>query len=236
MDPLKAFWLFIFPAALLATTLVGLALALVFANKAAQRLFSLTERAIIAFSILISILIIPLYFSPLYKYGLFIVVLAIWNIITASLRVRWMNTVAIILHIILIIYLFDPFAGSAYFNLTYFRNENGTADYTANGIWHGTKRLYFSMREVGDDFGRCVRYFDYFMYDQQAIDYRFNSPRIWTFGYCSDQYLLALYLFQGFIIIVAIILLILLLIGRVLRFRKNMAVPIELEVLTDPLY
>jgi len=230
---MKAFWLFIFPAALLATTLVTLALSLVFANKAAQRLFSFTERKIIEFSILICILIIPLYFSPLYKYGLFIVLLACWSIIVASLRVRWINTVAIIGYIILLIYLFDPFAGSAFFNLTYFRNHLGTGDFTANGIWHGTKRLYYGMRPPGDDLGRCVRYYDYFLYDQTAVDYRFNNPRIFTFGYCADEYLLALYLFQGFIIIVAFILFVLLLIARVLRFRKISASPIELEVRTD---
>jgi len=174
-----------------------------------------------------------LYFSPLYKYGLFIVLLADWGIIAASLRVRWINTVAIVLYIVLLIYLFDPFAGSAFFNLTYFRNQWGTSDYTANGIWHGTKRLYFSMRDVGDELGRCVRYYDYFLYDQNAIDYRFNSPRIHTFGYCADQYLIALYIFQGFIIIVSLLLFTLLLIARVLRFRKNSVSPIELEVRTD---
>jgi hypothetical protein len=232
MNPLRAFWLFIFPAALLLLTLTALALALIFANKAASRHFSLTERWLIVFSILISILIIPLYFSPLYKYGLFIVILAAWTIITAAVRVRALNVVAVILYIVLLIYLFDPFTGSFYFNLAYFRDPlSGRTDFRANGIWHTTKRLSEPIINGVPQYHFCTDYFDYFRLDANLRDIRVDNYRINTFGYCSPQYILALFLFEGFIIICAFILLVLAIIGLVLRFRRKALAPVELDVI-----
>jgi hypothetical protein len=239
MTPIRAFWIFILPTAFLLATFLALAVALVYANKAAIRVFTWVERFIIFFAVILSLLACPLYFSPLYKYGGVIALIAFWAIITAATRVRWINAVAIAALLFLHIYLYDPFHGSAYFNLAYWRvwvdsPFAGNTDYRSNGILH-TTRMMFPNVTTTNEAQWCTRYYDYFLEDPALKDYdRLDNPLRTTFGYCSRGWVMALYLLSGFIFIASLLLLVLVIMALINRFRKEILEPVELEVRAVP--
>jgi hypothetical protein len=241
MTPIRAFWIFIIPTAFLLGTFLVLAVALVFANKAAARVFSWIERFIVFFAVILALLGCPYYFSPLYKYGAVIGLIGFWAIITAATRVRWINAVAIGALIFLQIYLYDPFHGSAYFNLAYTRiwvdsPFAGRTDPRSNGILH-TTRMMFPNVTTTNEAQWCTRYYDYFIYDPMLRDFdHHDNPLRTTFGYCSRGYVMALYLIGGFVLLVSLLLLLLLIIALVARFRKEVLEPVELEVRAIPDY
>eukprot|EP00999_Lentomonas_sp_LEN2_P001551 NODE_260_length_1793_cov_234.756303_g233_i0.p1 GENE.NODE_260_length_1793_cov_234.756303_g233_i0~~NODE_260_length_1793_cov_234.756303_g233_i0.p1 ORF type:complete len:566 (+),score=193.95 NODE_260_length_1793_cov_234.756303_g233_i0:248-1699(+) len=234
MNPFRAFWIFVLPTALLLTTALGLALVLVFANKAAARQFSNVERGLVVLSVVLALLAIPLFFSPLYKYGIIIVLIALWTILTAASRDRWLNIVCVVALIFLVLYLIDPFHSSGYFTFAYWRHFHGDhlgkTHQNARGILHATGMLWPDAWTVQDD-QMCSQFYQYFRLDPDLLDTdRYDNPLRSTFGYCSRGWILALFLFEGFIILVTILLLLLALLGLVLRFRKERLEPVELEV------
>jgi len=235
MTPIRAFWIFVLPAMFLLATFLALAVALVYANKAAIRVFTWVERFIIFFAVILSLLACPLYFSPLYKYGGVIALIGFWAIITAATRVRWINAIAIGALIFLQIYLYDPFHGSAYFNLAYWRiwvdsPHAGMTDPRSNGILH-TTRMMFPNVTTTNQIQWCTRYYDYFLEDPQTKDFdRLDNPLRTTFGYCSRGWVMALYLLSGFIFIASMLLLVLVIMALINRFRKEILEPVELEV------
>jgi hypothetical protein len=235
MTPIRAFWIFVLPTAFLLATFLALAVALVYANKAAIRVFTWVERFLIFFAVILTLLACPLYFSPLYKYGGVIALICFWVIITAATRVRWINAVAIGALIFLQIYLYDPFHGSAYFNLAYWRvwtdsPHAGMTDYRSNGLIH-TTRMMFPNVTTTNQYQWCTRYYDYFLEDPALKDFdRLDNPLRTTFGYCSRGWVMALYLISGFIFIASLLLLVLAIMALINRFRKEILEPVELEV------
>jgi hypothetical protein len=238
---LRSFFIFALPGFLLLSTLLGLAVVLVFANKASNRSYSFIESAMILLSINAILFALPTFFSPAFKYGVLVVLVGLITILSAAARVRSLNVLALVALVVAIIYVFDPFTGNAYLNLTGFRTLSqdltgrtaagfqrvpGQPDDRTNGLLH----LITAMWREGQQF--CVDFYDYFRLDDQLLDKaRFDNPAVTTYGYCNRGWVFALLIFEIIMMSTLVILTIVTLIALLLRFRKQADLaPVELEV------
>jgi hypothetical protein len=233
MSILRAWWIFVLPAKLLALTLILLAFVIVFASRGTTRAHSLVERAMIAVGVLVVIFALPNFFSPAYKYGIVMVLVGVIAILSAAERNRWLNILAIIAIIIGLFYLFDPFHGwNDVLSFSSFRYEdNGFRDDESSGILHFIG--YKHWRNITIVNGRdnfCVDYYDYFRLDPQLRDIRHENPLVTTFGYCGRGWTTALLIFEAILCFLTILLLVLALIAFFLRFAVESFEPIELAL------
>jgi len=240
LDEIKSFWIFVLPAVLLLATLFGLALVLVFANKASVRIFSFIEKTIIGVAIFASLFASLLYFSPAYKYGVVVVFVCVVSIASAAARIRWLNGLALVALGVTILYIVDPFDGNNYLTFNYLRYEfDGNPRPDTHGLFHLLTRLY--PRHFDWDFQAheniCTNWYQgYFMYDRGLEDNdRWNNPHVQTFAYCSRGFIVGLLITAAVMLIFLAALFILVLFGCLLRFRKNRMEPIELEIRPEPL-
>jgi len=259
LDTVKGFLLFALPAILLASSLSALGLALIFANKSSPRRYSFLERTLILFAVLSVFLILPVFFSPLYKYAEVVVLASVVAIITAAIRVRWLNIFAIVILAVTVIYIFDPFYGNAFLTLAYNRQFSGIngqtvgtnlipnppvvngqpdligePDVETSGILHATAQMHMNSSYTLS-IASCTTFYDYFTVDQSLLDLdRRDLKENVTFGYCSRAYIIALLFFEGFASIFVLLQLIVALLAIIVRFRKQKFDPIELEVMAVP--
>jgi hypothetical protein len=238
MSALRAFWIFVWPTALLLATVMGLAVALVIANRAAARRYHFVERALIVISLLMALFAIPLYFSPAFKYAAVIVFVAVVAIITAAIVHFALNILLIIFTIGLLFYLVDPITSNTYLTFSSDRLASGFTDPNAGGVLHytgegwrnGTLDDIFT-KPLLNRVGFCTNFYDYFRFDPLLHDYeRFENPVVQTFGYCSRGYTFTLLLFELFLILFALLLALLAIIAMMLRFQKVVFEPVELEI------
>eukprot|EP00996_Jenningsia_fusiforme_P003041 NODE_384_length_2323_cov_178.257696_g356_i0.p1 GENE.NODE_384_length_2323_cov_178.257696_g356_i0~~NODE_384_length_2323_cov_178.257696_g356_i0.p1 ORF type:complete len:713 (-),score=117.60 NODE_384_length_2323_cov_178.257696_g356_i0:118-2256(-) len=229
MNTFKAFWVFVLPFEMLFAVFLGLALALGFASHANThnpRSYIFIERFMIALAILTVFFAIPYFFSPLYKYGIVQALVALVVIITAAARLRWLNFLAIVLQGIFLIYLIDPFHGSAYFTLASGRHVSGVIDSETAGVLHLINKTFTSTRDPSF----CTDWYDYFRFDPAVQDFdRFDNPLVTTFGYCSRAWVMALYLFTGGTILFSMVQFVTLIIAVLLRFKKRYDVQLEVH-------
>jgi hypothetical protein len=198
MNTIKAFWIFVLPTELMLASFLGLAIVLAFAARARDaHIYFWIERIMIFVGILIILFAITLFFAPVYKYGVVLVIAALVSILTAAARVTWLNGLCILLLIITIFYMFDFVHGNFLLNVSSDRNlSDGIVDSQTSGILHATRRMYIDQREV-QSFRYCTNYYRYFRFDPQLRDARIDNPEVTTFGYCSRAWVLALYLFEA---------------------------------------
>jgi len=234
---LKAGMIYIIPLALLIATFAGLGIVLVFANKASNRSYSLIESTMIVLAIAAILTSIPLFFSPMFKYGVFIIMASLLSILSAAARVRVVNIAAVVAQIIILFYIFDPIHGNRYLTFTSFPviigAQAGIPDTETKGLLHTTTSMFYRMGEVNTTF--CTSFYDFFQLDDAARDTsRFDNGDISTFGYCKRGWVAFLLIFQGALIVAFVLLFVVSLISLLLRFRKalNLA-PITLEVLKE---
>jgi hypothetical protein len=228
---INVFWIYILPTALLLSTLLGFAIALAFANIAARGRLSLLEKMMIFFATFALLCSCLLFFAPVYKYGILVVIVALLAIITAAARVRWLNVLFIIAVILLLWYVIDPLDGNDFWGVGYRRLNSGKPDPLASGMWHTTGSIWHNVSQVNDATNWCVNFYNYFRYDPALRDgQRLHNPVVTTFGYCSRGWVFALLIMEGFITICLFLLLLLGLLALLLRFRKMAFDPIELEI------
>jgi len=238
LSPNKSFWIFVLPTYLLLLSVASLALVLVFANTVSTRSYNFLEKTLIAISIFIAIFGIACFFAPVYKYGIVMIFIALFTIVTAAARVKWLNVLAVIAYVIALLYLFDPFNGNAYFNFASNRLPNGGVDLETAGILHATWKMY--NETYGPAIGQnntvvpsyCTNYYDYFMIDPAMRDYdRYDNPIVKTFGYCSRGWITALLIFEGILLILTLVAFALVTMALILRLKEDHGYdPIELEV------
>eukprot|EP01006_Ploeotia_vitrea_P047390 TRINITY_DN67123_c0_g2_i3.p1 TRINITY_DN67123_c0_g2~~TRINITY_DN67123_c0_g2_i3.p1 ORF type:complete len:748 (+),score=124.56 TRINITY_DN67123_c0_g2_i3:22-2244(+) len=230
LSALKAFWVFVLPVALLIMTLIGLALMLVFANKAAARSYSFIEAAMIGVAALAIVFALPTFFSPLYKYGVLVVFAGLITIAAAAVRVPAFNVIAVVVLLFVLLHLIDPFHGNNFLNFASLRTPFGEPDPEAAGIFHATGKLFRNDSSVRDVM-YCTQWYDYFRLDPQLRDTdRYDNPYVRTYGYCGRPWIIALYVFEAILFILALLLFVIALIGLLLRFRSQRFEPVELEV------
>jgi len=134
MQPIKAFWTVLMPLACLLITFFATGLTLVFANKASSRSYAAIEKAMINIALLAIIFNLVIFFSPSWKYGLVVLFVQLFTILTAAARVQKLNAVCVFLQLLLVLYLVDPFHGNQYFTFASSRNTNGFADRDSAGL------------------------------------------------------------------------------------------------------
>jgi hypothetical protein len=231
MDPLNAYWIFVLPVFLLASTFLGVAVVVAFIYQSTRRSYSFIERSMITLAVLITIFGLPAYFAPIYKYGVWICFTSIVTMITAAARLRWLNAVAVVLNFVLLMYLFDPFDGNAYFNFASLRVDSGDADPESGGLLASVGKMWRSLDSVLNK-RYCTSWYDYFAIDfQLRDDDRHYNPSVVTYGYCSRGWVTALLIFEGLVLILTLLQFVLSLVALVLRFAEERSYdPIELEV------
>jgi hypothetical protein len=206
------------------------AVVLVFANLASARRFIFLEKAVILFAIIVILMVCPVFFSPAWKYGLVIVLVALLAICSAAARSEFLNILAVILLFVALIYVMDPFHGNDYLNLAYLRQNNGEPDMESAGLLYTIHKSWENITSVLEE-KWCPTYYNYFIYDPQLRDtQRVDNPWDTTFGYCSRGWVIALLIVEGFMMAMLFVLFILVLLAWILRFRKIPYEPVELEL------
>lgn len=213
--------MFVLPTALLILSLLGLAIALVFAGRVEHCARHALEKGVIFTALVGFAFVVPTYFSPVYKYGVVVVFVCLFAIITAASRKLNMYIACVILQFFVLIYIIDPFHGNDYLNLAIDRaSATNRADPRAAGLWHSTTRMWDN-HETCWDF-----YIGYFKFDQLLRDDRIDEPFMNNpaFGYCSRGWVTTLMVLEGFVYISMIsqfILSIILLAARGSKLQKN---------------
>jgi hypothetical protein len=230
LNPLRSFWIFVWPAYLLLMTCVCLAFVIAFVSKVSRRSFSMLERSMITISFFTIIFACACYFAPIYKYGVWVVIVNMFTIIVASARSKGLNLALLIVQFITLLYLFDPFTGNNYVGFAALRISNGDPDPESAGILHSIQKSFHSLNSFNSR-KWCATYYDYFMKDPQLQDFRRDNIKVPSFGYCGHGWITALYIFEGFTLMLTLIQFVLDLIAYILRFKEQRSYePIELEV------
>jgi cell division protein FtsW (lipid II flippase) len=199
MNTIRAFWIFVLPTELMLASFLCLAIALAFAARAKDSHdYNNVERIMVGVGILTILFAITMFFAPIYKYGIVLVVASLVSILTAAARVRWMNGLCILVLVVAIFYMFDFVHGNFLLNFSSGRNvATGIVDPTTSGILHATRKMFTSHTDVQTQ-QYCTKYYNYFRFDPQIRDNdRFDNPEVTTFGYCSRAWVVALYLFEA---------------------------------------
>jgi hypothetical protein len=233
---LKALWIFALPTIFLLMSILGLVLVLVYANKTPARAYSIVERLLFLVAVITIIFAFPFYFAPVYKYAIVIVFVALLALLTASARIKWLNTLTIIALIFVVLYIFDPFHGNAFLSFASLRTPvTAVPDAESAGLFHAVGKMWINHTDVAIT-RYCVGFYDYFLLDQQLQDLdRQDNPHVFTFGYCSRGWTLALLVFSAILAILVVLLFVLAILARLLRFKRiEDFEPIELELRETP--
>eukprot|EP00998_Keelungia_sp_KM082_P007381 NODE_357_length_2045_cov_312.728363_g351_i0.p1 GENE.NODE_357_length_2045_cov_312.728363_g351_i0~~NODE_357_length_2045_cov_312.728363_g351_i0.p1 ORF type:complete len:649 (+),score=174.67 NODE_357_length_2045_cov_312.728363_g351_i0:259-1947(+) len=233
MNPIKAFWVFLLPTMLLLAGFGALAIVLTFATKASYRTFSFVERSMMFLAIAGMLFAVPLFFSPAYKYGVAVLLCCAFLVLVASTRVKFVTVAAVVVSLMTLAYLVDPFVGNDYLTLASDRTKDGHTQGEAAGIFHTVARNFPSAANFEGDENQCVRFYEkYFRLDTNLQDtQRFDNPAVQTFGYCSRGWTLAVLIFSGVVFVIMLLLFLLSLIALLLRFRpKGAPAPVELAI------
>jgi hypothetical protein len=220
--PARGYVNILHPIYCLIMSLFSTGICLIFANKASSRSYSAIEKAMIYIAVICIIFDLILYFSPSWKYGLFILFVQCFTILTAATRVKKLNIWCLILTVVLIIYLVDPFHGNQYLTLASSRTVAGQPDRDSAGLIHHIGRMYKNYSEVNGGLAFCQwNYLGYFTLDPQLRDTdRFDNPARTTYGYCDRGYVLLLLVFCALIYVCVLIQFMLVLLALLLRFNK----------------
>jgi len=232
ISTVKAFWIFILPMYLMLSTLITSALALVFVHKAATRQFLVIEKLMVALSILAVLFSVPLFFAPVYKYGIITIFVALFSILVAAAPYKPLRIVGIVILLILLIYLYDPFHGNHYLTLASGRTQSGLPDPETAGVWYTTGKSWKNESQVAlDTTNHCVQWYGgYFRFDPALSDCdRVNNPNVTTFGYCGRGWVTTLLITEGALLLFVSLLFLCAVLAAILPFKIAYD-PIELEV------
>eukprot|EP01012_Entosiphon_sulcatum_P002676 TRINITY_DN105_c0_g1_i2.p1 TRINITY_DN105_c0_g1~~TRINITY_DN105_c0_g1_i2.p1 ORF type:complete len:718 (-),score=74.61 TRINITY_DN105_c0_g1_i2:148-2301(-) len=232
LSTVKSFWVFLLPSFLLLGTLTVFALGIVFVHKAAIRQFLVIEKLLIGFAVASIILACPLYFAPVYKYGIVTVVVGVFEILVAAAPFKKFRILGVVVAGFLLLYLFDPFHGNHYLNLASGRTQSGNPDPETAGVWYTTGKSWRNITNVASDSSNhCVQWYGgYFRYDALLQDYdRFSNPHISTFGYCGRGWVTTLLIVEGALLVATSVMFLSALLAAILPFKVAYD-PIELEV------
>ena len=87
----RFFWVFVFPTGLLAITLVALGIVVGFLHGFARDRYSFLQRGSMALALATMALALPLYYSPFWKYGLWVAFGALVAVVAAAACLQWLT-------------------------------------------------------------------------------------------------------------------------------------------------
>jgi hypothetical protein len=135
LNPIRAVMVFVAPTGFLLMSLGLLAFAFVFALRQADRSYFLTEKLLVVLAIAEAFFAWPLFFSPQFKYGIFVTLAAAATVCAAGARIKYTHAVMAVTQTVLVLWLLDPFAGSDFFTLASWKDAvTPNADFRANGL------------------------------------------------------------------------------------------------------
>jgi hypothetical protein len=221
LTPYHAIMVYLLPICLLIATYLGLGFSLFFAKRVnALNPLSGYEKLMFLFSILIIIFGWPMYFTPLYKYGIVIVWIGFFTIVAALSGIKLLVLLVIIAQALLLLYVYDPFYGNEILSFAYIRPDRSAY---FSGILHSLRAMWdapmdgtpFDWKQEPVDSRirvyngfRCVGYYDgFFKRDPQTEDYeRYDNPYKYTFGFCARDFYSALVILEGIMIFLVVFL------------------------------
>jgi hypothetical protein len=167
----------------------------------------------------------PFFFSPFYKNGIVIVLIGLVSILVAVARKRRASLFLVILLVLAIFYVINPFEGNIYLSITsavpvYGARPEPSLLEAAQNLWRTSEN--------------CVDFYDFFQYDPAHRDQRLHNPEDYTFGYCGRGYITALIIFAIALYVVLLLLLLLAVFSLVKKLGIKAVEPIELEVAMEP--
>jgi len=226
------------PLILLVATYVGLAFSLFFAKRQnALSPLSGYEKGMYVLALLLILFSWPMYFAPVWRYGVVTIWIAFFTIVAALAGIRSLVLIAAILQLVGFIYLIDFFYGSDIFTLASVR-PYGTDMAGSSGnllamlnMWRPTVSRNSSAESLPGQ--RCVDFYGgFFRRDDLTEDWqRFDNPTKYTFGFCAREWVTALMVLGLF----NIVLLAVLFFVTVITHLKNILVKKVIEQSGEPL-
>jgi len=224
---------------LLFATLLGLAIVVVLARRATEHTFDLTEKVLVVVAAISVLIATTFYFSPNYRYGLFIAFVDIIAIMVSVIRKKRYSLLLVILLVLKVLFLVDPFAGNIFLSFTggvpHFSegpeqepvNVVGRRDLSSS-LYDATQRLWKRPEE-------CVDFYDFFMFDEAVRDTeRIDNPLIQTYGYCSRAWIVTLLVMTALLYALQFLLLLLAIFSLAKKWGRKPSEPIQLEVIQEP--
>jgi hypothetical protein len=231
----RAIIAYYFPLILLLATYIGLAFSLFFAKRQnALSPLSGYEKGMYVLALLLILFSWPMYFAPVWRYGVVIIWIAFFTIVAALAGIRSLVLVAAILQLVGFIYLIDFFYGSDIFSLASVRPYGTDAAGSSGNL---LSMLNMWRAPVGPNGAlpgqRCVDwYLGFFRRDDATEDWqRFDNPTKFTFGFCAREWVAALMVLGLF----NIVLLAVLFFVTVITHLKNILVKKVIEQSGEPL-
>lgn len=174
LDPVRAIWVFVLPTFMLLTSVTGLFATITFLLRIRTGYsprYTCGETTLVSVAFLELVFALFLFFSPQWKYGLVVVLTALYAMFAVGIRSKYAYSVMIVAQLVLVMYLIDPFGGNRFFNLneqrdvTYAREDaNGLTWYASqgfnantNGLWRAISANWPALdhRDTPNLFGRA---------------------------------------------------------------------------------
>jgi hypothetical protein len=189
----RAIIAYYFPLILLVATYVGLAFSLFFAKRQnALSPLSGYEKGMYVIALLLILFSWPMYFAPVWRYGVITIWIAFFSIVAALSGIRILVLAAAIAQFIGFIYLIDFWYGSDLLTLASVRPQSTNGVGSNGNILSVVKmwRTPLGNTPLGQ---QCTSWYDFFLRDNLSEDWlRFDNPNKTTFGFCAREWVATL--------------------------------------------
>eukprot|EP01012_Entosiphon_sulcatum_P013024 TRINITY_DN182_c0_g1_i1.p1 TRINITY_DN182_c0_g1~~TRINITY_DN182_c0_g1_i1.p1 ORF type:complete len:799 (-),score=136.55 TRINITY_DN182_c0_g1_i1:106-2502(-) len=213
LTPDRGILAFLIPIVLLTAIFICYAISFFFARRV-NALTPLTayQKGIFAIASIIVLFMLPFIFAgTLYKYALLVMWGCFFTIIVSMSPYPLLYVIAALVHAVLLIYYIDPFYGNELLTLSHSKplpNEFLTTSGVGfNGILHSISSIWntrdVSTGAITENGLRCTALYLFWFNRDPAVEdrVRWDNPAKPTFGYCSRDYGMILYIFGGLSII-----------------------------------
>jgi len=193
LTPFRAIQAFFVPLCLLLATYLSLAVTLFFAKRQSTlQPLSTYEKSMFGLACLTIFFSWPLYFSPLYKYALVTNWACFFVIFAALSQMRELNIAALVVLVVVLIYLVDPFYGNEILTLSFDRTTpRSDSVHGYAGVLHSISEL------ISNGQMACTGWYDFFIRDKNVEDQlRWDNSQKVTYGFCARDWYSALFLFE----------------------------------------
>jgi len=163
----------------------------------------------------------PIYFTPIFVYGVVTVWVSFFTILAALSQLRPLNIAATIVLGVLLVYLIDPFYGNEILTLAQSRAPPPANSVHGNtGVLAALATQYLSTESQAalSSPNSCTSFYDYFSRSPLTEDrLRFDNPHKFTFGFCQRDWFTALGIFE----VIAILLVFLMFFVTLITHLRN---------------
>jgi hypothetical protein len=189
----RAIIAYYFPIILLIATYLGLAFSLFFAKRQnALSPLSGYEKGMYVLALLLILFSWPMYFAPIWRYGVVVIWIAFFSIVAALSGIRILVLAAAIIQFFGFVYIIDFWYGSDLFTLASVRPGSN------NGVGHSGNllsavKMWRTPLGNGTYAQQCTSWYDFFIRDDRTEDWqRFDNPTKLTFGFCAREWVATL--------------------------------------------